>query len=87
MQITRRSTGSKLTCLERWIFVLERIENIVGKEENAGNQAFENIVGKEENAGNQHFLFFPQCFQTPSYSGCRISEFCDKAFNILFDTK
>ena len=23
---------------------------------------FENIVGKEENAGNQHFLFFPQCF-------------------------
>ena len=24
--------------------------------------AFENIVGKEENAGNQHFLLFPQCF-------------------------
>ena len=23
---------------------------------------FENIVGKEENAGNQHFLLFPQCF-------------------------
>ena len=23
----------------------------------------ENIVGKEENAGYQHFLFFPQCFQ------------------------
>ena len=23
----------------------------------------ENIVGKEENAGNQHFLLFPQCFQ------------------------
>ena len=22
----------------------------------------ENIVGKEENAGNQHFLLFPQCF-------------------------
>ena len=23
---------------------------------------FVNIVGKEENAGNQHFLLFPQCF-------------------------
>ena len=23
---------------------------------------FENIVGKEENAGNQHFLLLPQCF-------------------------
>ena len=27
---------------------------------------FENIVGKEENAGNQHFLLLPQCFQKPS---------------------
>ena len=25
-------------------------------------KAFENIVGKEENAGNQHFLLSPQCF-------------------------
>ena len=25
---------------------------------------FENIVGKEENAGNQHFLLFPQCCQS-----------------------
>ena len=24
--------------------------------------AFENIVGKEENAGNQRFLLFPHCF-------------------------
>ena len=23
----------------------------------------ENIVGKEENAGDQHFLLFPQCFK------------------------
>ena len=23
----------------------------------------EDIVGKEENAGNQHFLLFPQCFK------------------------
>ena len=28
----------------------------------------ENIVGKEENAGNQHFLLFPQCFQKLSLS-------------------
>ena len=26
--------------------------------------AFENIVGKEENVGNQHFLRLPQCFST-----------------------
>ena len=25
-------------------------------------KAFENIVGKEENGGNQHFLLFPQRF-------------------------
>ena len=29
----------------------------------------ENIVGKEENAGYQHFLLFPQCFQKVSLSG------------------
>ena len=27
----------------------------------------ENIVGKGENAGNQHFLLFPQCFQKASF--------------------
>ena len=27
-----------------------------------GKKTFENIVGKEEKAGNQHFLLFPQCF-------------------------
>ena len=26
-------------------------------------QRVEHIVGKGENAGNQHFLLFPQCFQ------------------------
>ena len=25
----------------------------------------ENILGKGENAGCQHFLLFPKCFQTP----------------------
>ena len=27
----------------------------------------ENIVGKEENAGYQHFLLFPQCFQKATF--------------------
>ena len=30
--------------------------------ENLKKKPFENIVGKEENAGNQHFLLFLQCF-------------------------
>ena len=29
----------------------------------------ENTVGKEENAGYQHFLLFPQCFPKPSFLG------------------
>ena len=29
----------------------------------------ENIVGKRENAGYQHFLFFPQCFKRSSFLG------------------
>ena len=29
----------------------------------------ENIVGKGENAGYQYFLLFPQCFQNMFYSG------------------
>ena len=29
----------------------------------------ENIVGKGENAGYQHFLHFPQCFQKASHPG------------------
>ena len=38
-------------------------ENILRKQENAGNQqAFENIVGKVENAGNQLFLFSDNVF-------------------------
>ena len=27
----------------------------------------ENIVGKGENAGDEHFLLFPQCFQKLSF--------------------
>ena len=29
----------------------------------------ENIVGKGENAGYQHFLLFPQCFQKAFFRG------------------
>ena len=29
----------------------------------------ENIMGKGENAGYKHFLFFPQCFQMSSSQG------------------
>ena len=29
----------------------------------------ENMVGKGENAGYQHFLLFPQCFQESSFEG------------------
>ena len=53
--------GSKLTAfaddkkvLKKMIFVCDRVQN---------------IVGKRENAGYQHFLRFPQCFQKAFYSG------------------
>ena len=36
------------------IFVFDRVEN---------------IVGKGENAGHQHFLLFPQCFRRAFYLG------------------
>ena len=29
----------------------------------------ENIVGRGENAGTQYFLLFPQCFQEPFFGG------------------
>ena len=32
------------------------------------NGKLENIVGKGENAGYQHFLLFPQCFHKPAFS-------------------
>ena len=36
----------------------------------------ENIVGKGENAGCQHFLLFPQCFQKASFLGVVKSRDC-----------
>ena len=42
----------KINLTEKLKFVLGRVEI---------------IVGKGENAGNQHFLLFPQCFQKASF--------------------
>ena len=40
------------------INVTEKLKIVLGR--------VENIVGKGENAGYQHFLLFPQCFQKAS---------------------
>ena len=32
----------------------------------------ENTVGKGENAGYQHFLLFPQCFPNPSLGSLKV---------------
>ena len=39
-------------------------------------ESVENIVGKGVNAGYQHFLLFPQCFQKFSFSASLISQRC-----------
>ena len=44
---------NKMILTEKLKFMLERVEN---------------IVGKGENAGYQHFLLFPQCFQKLIFS-------------------
>ena len=43
------------------INMTEKLKYVLGR--------LENTVGKGENAGNQHFLFFLQCFQKASYTG------------------
>ena len=37
-----------------------------------------NIVGKEENAGNQHFLLFPKCYLNASSIGFLKVGLCGK---------
>ena len=44
----KRFTDGKINVIQKLRFVLEGVEN---------------IVEKGENAGYQHFLLFPQCFQ------------------------
>ena len=48
----KASADNKLNVNEKLKFVLGRVEN---------------IVGKGENAGYQHFLLFQQCFQKDSF--------------------
>ena len=47
-------TDDKIDVTEKFNFVLERVEN---------------KVGKGENAGYQHYFLFQQCFQDPSNIG------------------
>ena len=57
-QTTKLKTG------RNWykINVTEKLKFVLGK--------MENIVGKGENAGNQHFLLFPHNgFETPLFQG------------------
>ena len=54
VQILKACADDKISVNEKLKFVLWRVEN---------------IVGKGENAGYQHFLLFPQCFQNGSYKG------------------
>ena len=53
VQIESNCRRQKKKVLEKIIFVFDRVEN---------------IVGKGQNAGYQHFLLFPQCFQKAFYS-------------------
>ena len=43
------------------IIMTQKLKFVLGK--------VENTVGKGENAGYQHFLLFPQCFQKFSFPG------------------
>ena len=62
----------QINVTEKLIFVLERVEN---------------IVRKGENAGNQHFLLFPQCFpKCFSIRPLKVAivwEWVDKSFNSM----
>ena len=54
-----RISGKVLNVAGMMIYLFDRVED---------------IVGKGENAGYQHFLLFPQCFQKDFFSkGCKIS--------------
>ena len=48
----KASADDKIIVTQKFNFVFGRVEN---------------IVGKGENAGYQHFLLFPQCFQKLSF--------------------
>ena len=46
-------------CIREWVKPLQVQSRLLTT---LKEKLFENIVGKEENAGNQHFLLFPQSF-------------------------
>ena len=50
----KASADDKLNVTQKLKFALGKVEN---------------IVGKGENAGNQHFLLFKLCFQKATFSG------------------
>ena len=53
--------GDKINVAHMTISVFDRVEN---------------IVGKGENAGYQHFILFPQCFQKASFLESLKSRYC-----------
>ena len=56
------AADDKLNVAQIIISVFDRVENIVGKGENAGNQHF--LLFPQ-----QHFLLFPQCFKKAFFLG------------------
>ena len=42
----------------------------------------ESIVGKVENPGNQHFLLYQRCFQIASFPGSSNSGLCSKELTL-----
>ena len=65
------SDRSKLKAFaDNKVDVTEKLKFVLGR--------VENIVGKGENAGYQHFLFFPQCFQRLFSRGRLKSGLCGK---------
>ena len=53
-------------------FVIDRVDRV------------ENIVGKGENAGDQHVIFFSQCFQKAFHQGRQKSSLPGYVFSIRF---
>ena len=58
---SRKSIRSVKAFADDKINVAEKLKSVL--------ERVENIVGKGENAGFQHFLLFPQCFQKASFTG------------------
>ena len=56
------------------IIVTQRLKFVFGR--------IENMVGKGENAGYQHFLLFPQCFQKLSFQRCLKPGLCGNGFRL-----